>query len=228
MIGVDKSTVSRQRVRLQKLGLVIKEGGGRNRKLWPWWQYAARLARAGDTAAVDRLLAKALQRPIQGNVFEQAPAEQPPAPRVPVCPSPEAIEAYVLQTYGCGSFFDLPQREQIIWTQRWALQNVGDLAWLFAQEITPSIYQKYKALKPQEKNRYEKHAPRYAWGNRDNPDFMMRLSKYLNPYDPGYAQPLRDRASRKLNKTGRSGFSAEQAQYLAQQATAVDTDDFLT
>lgn len=222
-LGTNKSTIVRQRCRLEKLGLVIREGEAKNRSLFPWWQWAAREARTGNLEGVNRLLAAVVDRPYQGNIEFDEPIE---GGKNPIAPPHEEVLRYCRNKYGSTSFHELTEGQQYAFIQsgQFALQNVADLYWLFEQEVTPKAYDLFRRLQPGQRSQVQQHAPAYAYSNRDNADMMMNLSRYLNPFEPGYKLRIRDRASRKNQATGRKTNTA-QAVHLANSIQVTDQGD---
>ena len=217
--------VVRQRNRLEEMGVIIREGNASERKLYPWWQWASLRALAGDIRAVEELLLRVINKPVQAKI-EFSDDEPKPAPQIGPAPEPNVIAAYISDNYPSLSFFELDEEGKRLYSENWRLSSVADLAWLFDQNITPLAYDRYRRLNPQQRAQLEKHAPKYAWGNRDGADFMMDLSAYLDPREPGYLKRIRDRASRKFNPKNRTGFNASQAAFIYDQSRGNPNDYF--
>lgn len=201
-LGYVKTTVMRQRQALEDLCLIIREGSGQHRRLVPWWRWADSQAKVGNTSAVDQLLLKVAGRSYQSEIFPSAPVDI----------SEDAIASHITERYGARSFFELSPTEQAAWAQSWKLTHIGDLCFLFEQESSPRIYALYQKLSPVQRAKIEKHAPAYAMSNRGDPDKMMNLSRYLDPYQKGWATRIR-KPSPAAGSQGR-GMNHDQAQYL--------------
>lgn len=219
-LGLNKSTVVRQRLQLEQMGCLVRLGKADQRQLWPWWQWAAQAAKNGNLKAVEKLLHKVVQRSYQeALVFEE---DEPLAPATMIVPSDSAILEYIGQHYPTASYFELEEQQQQQWSLKWRLNHYGDLIWLFEATPTPNSYDNYRRLQPGEKAKLEKHAPQYAWCNRDGARYIGELDNYLNPWRPGWAKRLVDRATARKRKeagqaTGKTGLNAGQAQWVGKQ-----------
>lgn len=223
-LGYNKSSVVRQRLKLERFGVVIREGEAKNRKLWPWWQWVA--ANAGKSLnEVEALLERLMPPPPgQAELFKDDDFITPT--RVETVPEPAHLKEAIMAKYGALSYFELAEQQQVSLRVTWRLETFADLCFLFNQVlITPEGYGNYRKLTPAQRQQIENHAPHYAYGNRDNQAFMADLADYLNPYKPGYLKRLRDIASQKLNQqraaaagaSSSTGFNKEQATFLAGQ-----------
>lgn len=222
VLEVDKTTVVRQRVKLEALGLIFRRGKGNTRKLQTWPHKAAALQKAGDLKAIEEILHRAVGQPLQAEL--DLGAEEPPSkPQGKTVPSDEFIAAQIQARYPAKSYHHLGgEDEQRLWRNEWQLNSVVDLLWLFDQEITEEVYRRFKSLNTQQRAKVIGHAPQYAWANRGQADFMMNLDNYLDARNPGWRKRIRDFASKGGaqggNKRGsRTGLNQQQASWLQQK-----------
>jgi hypothetical protein len=218
-LEVNKSTIVRQRLRLESMGMVVIIGSHSSRQVWPWHTYCLELEKAGDTEALDQLLLKALARPVQAKVFDPAPAHKM------LCPDDDLIKTTISSRYNAPSFHSLETEAEMRQAlDQFAVASIADLCWLFGQECTALIYDRYRRLVAYGKiKKVQDHAVAYAWSTRHNARYMMDLAKYLDPQNPGYKKPIRDRAA--SSQPGKSGLTGEQAQLLQQLQKNTELND---
>lgn len=218
-LKVNKTTVVRQRVKLIDLGLIIQKGGvikGKARQLYLWHQVAAILQEKNNQAALSKLLAHALRKPHQ--VELEAMPEINTADFAPDFhgPTDDFYRQYIAGKYPVTNFFELPHTEQETWRDKWRLESPADLVWLFAQEMTPLAYKIYKGLAPGIRAKIAAHAPFYVYSNRDNPDMVMNLIKYISPATAGYKTRIRNRKP----ATGQTRYSKPQVEKMKNHQAA--------
>lgn len=171
-----------------------------------WHQYCLVLEQSGDMQAIDKLLYLAIDRPYEPELFHQS------AEKVTHCPEDSAIRAYILEKYPSHSFHQLPPDQMQAAAEGYSIQHVADLCWLFSQNVSPLIYNRYRrAVNKGLIKQIALRAGQYAMSNRDDPDFMMDLDRYLDPQNPGWRKRIRNF---NRERVGKSGLNDRQAGFL--------------